>query len=370
MPAARVSAALIVRNEAAFFGGCLDSLRGKVDEVVVVDTGSTDDTAAIASARGISVIRFDWIDDFSAARNRALAAATGDWILYIDADELLEARRPLCEAVSAPGYAGFWVRFRPKLAYSPYHEMRLFKADPRIRFEGRMHERVLPSVERICRSDGLRIGAADAAIQHLGYEGDQTAKHVRNLPLLVRAVADDPDRVYLRWHLGETLAASSDRAGAIEALRGALATARRTCTPRGVVEGALAAQSLARLFLEGGESQEALGAADQGLELRPTDPALAFLKGRALVDLGRLDEALVLLMSLPLDDPSSFFDPNLAYDLRIFSEWPQALIGLIKLRQGLYREAEQAYRAASVAAPMMQEYAVKAALAAARSKGS
>ena len=91
MVALLLSAALIVRNEERFLVGCLDSLEGFVDEVVLVDTGSTDATPRIAADRGITVHTFPWADDFSAARNRALDLARGEWILYIDADERIRA---------------------------------------------------------------------------------------------------------------------------------------------------------------------------------------------------------------------------------------------------------------------------------------
>ena len=85
-----LSLAMIVKNEAAHLGHCLDSVQGLVDEIVVVDTGSSDDTVAVARARGAQVTRFDWIGDFSAARNASLAQVTGDWVLVLDADEAID----------------------------------------------------------------------------------------------------------------------------------------------------------------------------------------------------------------------------------------------------------------------------------------
>jgi tetratricopeptide (TPR) repeat protein len=362
----RVSAALIVRNEASFLFGCLDSLEGKVDEIVVVDTGSTDGTQEIAASRGVRLLHFPWIDDFAAARNHALDAASGDWILYIDADERLDPPVALSDIVSKPGHAGFMMKFRPKVDYSPYHEMRLFKSDPRIRFEGRIHERVLPSIERVCRSDGLLIGQTDAAIPHLGYEDDQSRKHARNLPLLIRAVEDDPERVYLWWHLGETLGEAGRRREAIEALRRGIDVAGKTATPRARIEASLAAQSLARLHLDAGEAAEAADVVEEGLGLRPEDPALLLLRGRAWIDLGRLEEAFSLLSSLALEHPERFFDPDMAYDLRILSEWPNALAGLAAFRMGRFQTAAESYGRAAAVAPREEQYRVKARLAAAR----
>jgi len=252
----QVSAALIVRDEAAFIGGCLESLRGHVDEVVVVDTGSVDATREIVTSHGARLLHFAWNGDFSAARNCALDAVDADWVLYIDADERLVPVEgaTLREVVAAPGHAAFQMRFRPKIGYSPYDELRLFRSDPRIRFERRIHERVLPSVLRVCESDGLAIGRTAVGLQHLGYEGDQSHKHVRNLPMLVHAVDEDPDRVYYWWHLGETLAATGKTDEAEAALRTGIETARRTRTPRAFLEATLAVQALARLYIDAGQS--------------------------------------------------------------------------------------------------------------------
>jgi hypothetical protein len=78
---------LIVRNEEQTLGRCLDSVRGLADEIVVVDTGSTDATRQIATERRARVVEFPWCDDFAAARNESLRQATGRWVLWLDADE-------------------------------------------------------------------------------------------------------------------------------------------------------------------------------------------------------------------------------------------------------------------------------------------
>src|SRR4029077_18021100 len=82
-----LSAAIIVKDEADHLDACLSSLHGLVDEIVVVDTGSTDGSVAVAERHGAVVAHEPWRGDFSAPRNRSLDLATGDWILYIDADE-------------------------------------------------------------------------------------------------------------------------------------------------------------------------------------------------------------------------------------------------------------------------------------------
>jgi glycosyltransferase involved in cell wall biosynthesis len=83
---------LIVRNEEATLGRCLDSVRGLADEIVVVDTGSTDGTREIAASYGARLVDFAWCDDFAAARNESLRQATGRWVLWLDADEYFDDR--------------------------------------------------------------------------------------------------------------------------------------------------------------------------------------------------------------------------------------------------------------------------------------
>ena len=86
---AKISLCLIARDEEQLLTGALESVYGAVDEIIVVDTGSTDGTREIARNAGALVIDHFWQDDFSAARNEALAHATGDWVLVLDADERL-----------------------------------------------------------------------------------------------------------------------------------------------------------------------------------------------------------------------------------------------------------------------------------------
>src|SRR5215470_14907944 len=189
-----VSAAMIVRDEAAVLDACLASIEGMVDEIVVVDTGSTDQTRDIARRYPVHLLERPWTGDFAEARNFALSRSTGDWILYIDADERLQptSRATLRELLTEESVVGWQVRLHPRPGTTGYAEMRLFRNDPRIRFEGRIHEQILPSLDRAAAADGRRIALSPLAIQHVGYEGDLRRKHLRNLPLLRAYLEDNP----------------------------------------------------------------------------------------------------------------------------------------------------------------------------------
>lgn len=149
----RVSLCMIVKNEERSLPSCLNSVRGAVDEVIVVDTGSTDQTVQLARQQGAAVIPFNWCDDFAAARNRGLAAATGDWILFLDADEILDdkARVELPLWSTQKGVDGFFLQIHNYtgngsggVTINPV--LRMFRNHPEHRFSGRIHEQIAESI--------------------------------------------------------------------------------------------------------------------------------------------------------------------------------------------------------------------------------
>jgi len=110
----KIALSMIVRDAAATLGACLDSVRGVVDEMVIADTGSTDATVKIARESGARVIEIPWTNDFSEARNRALAGVHADWVLVLDADEVLDpgARNAIPSLISATDVGGYQVPIR------------------------------------------------------------------------------------------------------------------------------------------------------------------------------------------------------------------------------------------------------------------
>src|SRR5205823_2345512 len=86
-----LSLCMIVRDEEEMLPRCLDAIRDAVDEIVIVDTGSTDRTIEIARSYGAKVLEREWTGSFSDARNASFEAASGDWVIYLDADEVLVA---------------------------------------------------------------------------------------------------------------------------------------------------------------------------------------------------------------------------------------------------------------------------------------
>lgn len=354
-----VCAAMIVRDEEHFLPGCLASLAGTVDEIVIVDTGSSDATIDIASnAANVRLLHHPWTGDFAAARNKGLDAVRAQWVLYIDADERLNlpSGGVLGDYIDAGALAGL-VRFRPKTGYTRYREWRLFRSDPRLRFEGAIHETVEPVIRAISAREGLPIQQTDAEIDHLGYDGTQAHKHARNLALLEVAVRADPERAYLWLHLTETLAAIGRLEEAKTAARAGLAAAQRQPSDKQRAAASLITQFLARRALEAGEDPLVL--VEHGLARLPEDHALTFMRGRALLA-GRPEEALAIAERLAAIDPETLTARMLAFDRRIFEEHACELAAVAALRLGRNAEAAVWFDKAARFAPDDLSYRLRA----------
>lgn len=368
--AATVSACLITKNESSHLPDCLSSLAGQVDEVVVVDTGSTDGTVAIARHAGCRVFTLPWRQDFSEPRNLGLEMARSDWILYVDADERLSCSGAgsLGSRLMDPTATAARVKFHPKRDMTAYAEYRLFRRDPRIRFSGAMHETMLPGIVEVCAQDGTRIvDHFEVALFHLGYEGDQSAKHARNLPLLEKAIADDPLRVYLRYHLGMTLFALGRTDEAEAPLVKGMENAGLARVSGGArAEGSMCAQVLSAIRLERGETDGALEAVETGLALYADNLALRWMKARCLVALELRRAAIDALEPLLAMDAETVFDPRMAYEKSLFGADTLGLLGSAWFGLGAFETAQSCFERAAACAAEPREFLVKAQLAKAK----
>lgn len=312
-----VSASLIVRNEEHFLRNCLISLRSAVDEIVVVDTGSTDSSVRIAEECGARLVHFAWSGSFAEARNRGLEECRSDWILYIDADECLSLDPGVrLQSQLENGWAAAWVKFRPKSGYTRYWEFRLFRCDPSIRFEGRIHETSMPSAQAYANTHGLRIGRVNVSLNHFGYDGDQSHKHPRNLPLLLASVAENPMRPYFWYHLTETYAAMGQLETALEVGERGLLVLGDDFGEKELADVNLLAQAVTRLRLDANRDPSDL--IEAALDRVPDDHAMQFIKARWLIRQGQPREAIALLDRLTSIDAGRLEPGHMAFDERIF----------------------------------------------------
>jgi tetratricopeptide (TPR) repeat protein len=229
-----LSLSMVVRNEAQRLEACLASVAGFVDEMVVVDTGSSDATVAIAERCGATVHHIDWPGDFAPARNHALGLVHGEWVLVLDADERLcpEARTPLRTLMAEPDLLLINLLRRELGArQSPYSNVsRLFRRHPAIRWSRRYHAMVDDSVSALLqREPHWRVADCEVpALLHDGYrpellaEGDKAA---RLRAAMEADLAARPDDAYTCAKLGGLELSEGNRARAITLLERGLVSA-------------------------------------------------------------------------------------------------------------------------------------------------
>ncbi len=182
----------------------LAATAGLRDEFIAVDTGSSDQTIALLTAAGATVVNAPWQDDFAAARNASLQAATGDWVLILDADERPrpELVAEIREVTADPTVGAATLRMRNQLPHGHIREsdlLRLWRHDAGIAFEHAIHEDASASVLATLQRDGRRLVNLAGLCDHLGYVREVAAgraKKERDLALLTRCLEQDPDDWY------------------------------------------------------------------------------------------------------------------------------------------------------------------------------
>ncbi len=224
-----LSLCMIVRNEEQDLPRCLSSVQGVVDEIVVVDTGSDDATPEIAREFGARVVSRPWTGDFSAARNGSLEEARGEWILFLDADEELEAgdgpRLREALAGAEDHVAGFYLALVNYVGDAPGAEavlnpaFRVFRNRPGYRFQGAIHEQILAVIQA---QGNPGLGRLEVRVNHYGYlNGPAVRKRkiARNLEILERVVREYPDDHFHRFNLGVEYLRLRDYGRALEEFR-------------------------------------------------------------------------------------------------------------------------------------------------------
>lgn len=305
MDAPKISLCVIAKDESRVLPRMLRSVQGAVDEIIVVDTGSTDDTAEIAERFGARVLHRPFDDDFSDVRNVALAAARHPWILVLDADEVLApgSGRHLRAAAADDRIAGAYLRFENDLGGGRSHVcglMRFFRNDPSIRFEYVIHEQALPSIAAYAREHGLRLAQLDQVrVYHDGYlahRREERNKDERNERLFRKQVERFPDHTYSWYKFGDFLRRFPDRrAEGVAMLERAeeLLSAMPDAAARDL---SFPAEVHALLALERdklGRTEEALQTAVRGRERFGDSPNLLYVLGHLFTKARRWRDAFV-----------------------------------------------------------------------------
>jgi glycosyltransferase involved in cell wall biosynthesis len=208
---ARVSLTMIVKNEEKNLPNCLESVRDLFDEIVVLDTGSTDRTVEIARSFGARVFDFVWVNDFAAARNAALARATGDYAFWLDADDVFapEQRNKFHRLIHHL-QRGDEAAYVMRCACDPDHDggggstvvdhVRLFPVREDVRWTYRVHEQILPALRRA----GIPVRWTDVVIRHTGYTDPELRERKlrRDEAILMGELEEHPNEPFTLFNLG------------------------------------------------------------------------------------------------------------------------------------------------------------------------
>src|SRR5579875_139278 len=276
----RISLTMIVKNEAATLGRCLGSVRDLVDEIIVVDTGSCDNTKDIARQYEAKVFDFPWCDNFASARNESIRHATGQWLLWLDADEYFDdanrAKLRQLRTNLGDDNTAYVLQQRSAAANGSatlVGQVRLFRNHSNIRWEYRVHEQILPSL----RKAGHAVRNSGIFIEHSGYLDPalRRQKLERNLRLLHLDLAERPNDPFTSFNLGWAYADLGRIAEAIPLLERSLHYSHNadSITPK-------LYSLLTQCHLRLGQFAQAWAVCQAGHVRHPEDAELLFLKGQ------------------------------------------------------------------------------------------
>ena len=189
----------MVRDEAVRLKRCLESARDAVDEVVVLDTGSKDNTVEVAKSLGARVSEIEWPGSFGVAFNVLLDQVRTDWILRLDSDEWfgVDPKSALEEARSDDTRYGYKLQMRDMLPTGGYREFsifRMWRSHPLMRYQGAIHENI-PNEAIVEAFPGKTVGELPVWVWHDGY-ATGVNKTARNLELLEKELEARPDHPY------------------------------------------------------------------------------------------------------------------------------------------------------------------------------
>lgn len=300
-PLILVSVCLIVKDEEKMLGSCLSSVEEIADEIIVYDTGSTDRTVEIARAHGATVIEGYWDDSFARARNAALEAAHGKWVLSIDADEVflcdpIQLRTALLDWNSK--IEGFLVSIEnlhgPGNAPSVHTAIRLFRREACI-WRHRLHEQVVAADDLSRR---LEVGyLSGSRLIHYGYSAevfDSKNKAERNLALAKAAVDDgEVSKPYALMNLGRALEGVGKSDEAVNVLTGAAEISTDPIVQR------LAVRNLISILGRQGRFEQALSEVDHLRRISVSQIAADIAEGHLRIAMGEPEIGLGLLARVP-----------------------------------------------------------------------
>jgi tetratricopeptide (TPR) repeat protein len=337
---------MIVKNEEKNLADCLTCVRDLVDEMVVVDTGSADRTKQIARDSGAKVFDFPWVDSFAAARNEALRHATREWVFWLDADDRIDEPnrqklRRLFESLDL-SYAGFDMKCRcvgafPGDVETVVDHVRLFRNDPRVRWEHRVHEQVLGALRRT----NAQVHFCDVEIRHVGYTNPELKRRKlqRDLRLLLMEHTEHADHPFTLFNLASSYLELGQPAEALSFIERSL---QKSDPADSIVRKLYGMLARAQRALR--QPTKAFAACTEGRKYYPDDPELLLVEAWVREDVNDLEGAELCLRRLVEgQEPGDHF-ASVASGLR--GHLGRHSLAHVLLKRKRYAEAEAQWRTA------------------------
>lgn len=348
-----LSVCFLTRNEEVNLPRAVRSVAGVADQVLVVDTASTDRTAEVATTLGAEVCQLAWDDDFGAARNFTVARATGDWILWMNADEeLTPASHALVRScMDRPGAFGYFVRLhnlmgadRPQ-EFSETADVRLFRRRPDLRFVGRAQPAFADELVAAIARAGQQVLPSDVVLLHHAYLTERSESKLRfNARLLERELQDRPGQLRYLIELGQTLLRLHDARGHVvlaEAVDQVVTARTAAKAPSWKV------QSLLEYLLTAAPASSRVSRAEaRELALRwfPNSPHLLYLVAEQSFQSGNYRQAAELLERLVAMGRTGSYERSRAFDPGLVGDDALMNLGACYWKLGELARAEACYR--------------------------
>lgn len=351
----KLSLCVIVKNEAQNLPRCLESVKPYVDETIVVDTGSSDNTVEIAQSYGAKVKYFQWCDDFAAARNYAISQASGEWILMLDADEQLvvESTDFLAEITASSEIVGYvipYIEVTDLSEATPSYRTALFRNIPDLKYIGRFHEYL--KYYNPNKSLNYIGNLKNIKILHYGFNKEQLQiKNIsRNIPMLERIRQEEG----LSIRLLTTLAGMYKDTQQLEKARECSQEIFERLLPH-LLEGIPPDEFLfipdtmyvlGVQFLDRQDDETARLLCQRGLEWCPNYPPLNYLAGAILRSLGFTLGAITYFENcLALGQQETYYKGE-SFDLNFMTLYPAYDLGCIFMEMELWQKALTAFELA------------------------
>ncbi|MHB0861941.1 tetratricopeptide repeat-containing glycosyltransferase family 2 protein [Paenibacillus sp. SEL3] len=344
-----IALCMIVKNEQEYLRRCLDSVKDKVNQIIIVDTGSTDETVNIAKEYTTDVYHMDWSNNFAAARNESIKYATTEYILVLDADEYLEETADLQKEI-ASGEDYYFTKIHNIMSFDRalnHLAIRIFLNNKDLYYQNRLHEHLNIMDEGL----NFKSGQAELVIMHTGYtdemmEGREKAK--RNLPLMLKEVEENPT-VYNLFNMGRTYMWVGKYEKAIPFLKKAYPMSKNLTIAPDLI------MTLCRSLGEMKRYNEALQILQEAVIVYPNEVELIHLQGLYFMEIGYYRDAITSMNKcLEIGDQGiTFSEGNGSYIAHFrLAEWYESRNDLMKS----YEHILEAFKLKNDFAPIMGKY--------------